>query len=94
MTTLLDQKIHKNKEWESWELSMVLNPDPSQLSFNNVRPNYQNQNHGKHCLSYADNLIPAEPRSPRSQVCQLTTRSPRSQVFQLSKRLQYDCSEL
>ena len=40
------KKYIKNKGRESWELSMVLNPDPSQLFLIDVRPNYQNQNHG------------------------------------------------
>ena len=34
-------KMHKNKGRESWELSMVLNPDPSQLSFINIKHHYQ-----------------------------------------------------
>ena len=42
---------------------MVLNPDPSQLSFINKNITEKNQNNGKHSLSYADNPLPVEPNA-------------------------------
>ena len=45
------------KGWEPWELSLVFNPDPSQLSFTYIFLKTK----GKLNLSYEDIVLPGEP---------------------------------